>query len=153
MAEKIRYSANFKRNYMAVFALGLFCVMIMTELVLALSIPRFVQRENAFADEIRKRELIMLFDSARSECQNIPEKNETVRIEKKLLADTLDHLAVYLRKEADSLTRKDLDDLEPLVTQLHRIAARLKSGRNYSQESRLDSSEFINNFIKQRMDK
>ena len=149
MAKKIKYSANFKRNYMAVFALTLFCLMVATELVLALSIPTFIQKEDAFADEIRKRELIMLFDQARNECKNIPENNETIRMEKKLLEDTLDYLAAYLRNEADRLTPEDVEQLEPLVIQLHRIAARLKSGKTYSQESRLDSSAFINNLIQQ----
>lgn len=151
MAKKIKYSANFKRNYMAVFALTLFCLMIATELFLALSIPAFVQREDAFADEIRKRELIMLFDKARNECRDIPENNETIRMEKKLLEDTLDHLAFYLRKESDRLTPEDVAQLEPLVAQLHRIAARLKSGRTYSTESILDSSAFINDLIQPRI--
>jgi len=115
MAQKIEYSANFKRNYVAFFAFFLFAVMIFSEFFLAVSIPVFVQRENAYAEEIRKRELLMTFDHARQTCREIKESSEIIALEKKLLSDTLDHLAIYLRKESGKLTVEDVNNLYPHV--------------------------------------
>ena len=42
MAEKLTYSAKFKRNYVAVFATTLFFLMVASEIVLAVSIPAYV---------------------------------------------------------------------------------------------------------------
>ena len=89
MAGKLEYSADFKRNYMAFFAIFIFVLMISAELVIALSIPRFVNRENAFADQIRKREMLLRFDETRRNCSAIRESNSVLGMEKRLLSDTV----------------------------------------------------------------
>lgn len=150
MAQKLKYSANFKRNYVAFFAFVIFCIMIIFELILALSVPAFVQRENAYADEIKKRQMLLLFDVAQKTCRAIPEKDETIKLEKLLLTDTMDILAVYLRKESDRLTTDDVDKLDPLIKELHKIAAKLEKGIPYSSENKLDSAKYLDNLIKQR---
>lgn len=150
MAEKITYSANFKRNYVAFFAFFLFAAMILAECLLALSIPYFVQRENAYAEEIRKRELLLTFDHARQTCREIKESNETIAMEKKLLTDTLDHLAIYLRRESGKLTTEEVNKLYPLVKEMDRIALKLKAGKNFSRENRLTSAKYINNLLRKR---
>lgn len=150
MAQKIEYSANFKRNYVAFFAFFLFAAMIFSEFFLAVSIPIFVQRENAYAEEIRKRELLMTFDHARQTCREIKESSEIIALEKKLLSDTLDHLAIYLRKESGKLTVEDVNNLYPHVKKLDRVALRLKAGKTFSQESKLNSGRYINSLLNKR---
>ena len=148
MAGKLEYSADFKRNYMAFFAIFIFVLMISAELVIALSIPRFVNRENAFADQIRKREMLLRFDETRRNCSAIRENNSVLGMEKRLLSDTLDQLAIYLRRESDRLTPEDVNALYPLVTDLFKISARLKKSEPFSQENKLDSSFYLNNLLK-----
>lgn len=150
MAKELKYSANFKRNYVSFFALALFFIMIFAELTLALSIPRFVQRENAYAEEIRKRELILLFDTTRNLTNEVEETSETIKYEKKLLIDTLDYLAIYLRKESDRLTPEDVNKLSPQVVEMYKIAARLKKGESFSQENKLDSTAYLNALIQKQ---
>ena len=140
MAQELKYSANFKRNYISFFALALFFVMIVAEFTIALSIPHFVQREDAYAFEIRKREMLMLFDTTRTVCHDIKETSDTIKLEKKLLLDTLDYLAIYLRKESDRLTPEDVDRLSPQIVEMYKIAARLEKGESFSRESQLDST-------------
>lgn len=149
MAQKIEYSAKFKRNYVSFFAFTLFFLMIITEFVSALSIPRLIRRENAFADEIRKRELVLLFDATREKCKKIPEHNDAVKNEKELLSATLDHLAIYLRKESSRLTRQDVAALSPLIAKLDKIAERLHKNRPYSNQGEINSSKYINALVKE----
>lgn len=148
MAQNLKYSANFKRNYLVLFAFVLFTLMIVAELLLALSIPRFVQRENAYAREIRKREMFLLFDSSRNICRDIKEDSENIKLEKRLVSDTLDHLAIYLRREADRLTPEDVNALAPLITELYKIASRLKEGKAFSQENQLNSETYLASLLK-----
>ena len=79
MAQKLKYSAKFKRNYVALFAIAFFCVMLLAELLLALSIPVFVQRQDSYSREIKKREMLLLFDDAQNTCRSISEKDEILR--------------------------------------------------------------------------
>lgn len=153
MAPKITYSTNFKRNYVAFFALALFLLMILSELLLALSIPVVVQREDAFAKEVRKHRMLKLFDDTRTVCKKIDSKDEITLKEKQLLSDNLDYLALYLRKESDRLTPEDIDKLEPIVNDLYRIASKLKNSGSFAKENRLSSSSYIKFMIDQRTKK
>lgn len=148
MAKTLKYSANFKRNYLAFFALALFAAMIIAELSIALSIPHFVQRENAYAKEIRRREMFLLFDVTRNVCHDIKEESENIKLEKKLLSDTLDHLAIYLRRESGRITDDDVNQLSPLITELYKIASQLKNGKSFSQENQLNSQIYLNTLLK-----
>jgi hypothetical protein len=147
MAKKLKYSARFKRNYVAFFAIVFFFAILISELLLALSIPVFVNREDAYAKEIKKREMLLLFDETQRTCRAIPEKNENVKLEKMLLSDTMDILAAYLREESDRLTAEDVDKLAPQVEKLHRIAKQLESGAAFSSENKLDSTAYIKSII------
>lgn len=147
MAKKLKYSAKFKRNYVAFFAIVFFCAILLSELLLALSIPLFINREDAYAQEIKKREMLLLFDETQRICRAIPERSEHVKLEKMLLSDTMDILAAYLREESDRLTPEDVDKLDPQVKELHRIATQLESGKPFSGENKLDSSAYIKSII------
>ena len=126
----------FSRNCAAIAALN------------ATEISLTVDWENAFADQIRKREMLLRFDETRRNCSAIRESNSVLGMEKRLLSDTLDQLAIYLRRESDRLTPEDVNALYPLVTDLFKISARLKKSEPSSQENKLDSSFYLNNLLK-----
>ena len=151
MAQKITYSTNFKRNYIAFFALALFILMIISELLLALSIPAFIQREDAFAQEIRKRRMLLTFDETRTICKKMDVKDEISAMEKQLLSDNLDYLALYLRKEAERLTPEDVNKLEPIVNDLFIIASKLNHSGSVAKENRISSTSYIRSLIKKQV--
>ena len=148
MAEKLTYSAKFKRNYVAVFATTLFFLMVASEIVLAVSIPAYVKRENVLADEAMLREILLKFDDVRKNCEQVPEQDEVLVMEKQLMQSALDPLAMYLRDNANDLTSEDLQELSALLTDAERIVFRMKRGRPHSKANRLDSTAYINGLIK-----
>ena len=148
MARKIVYSAKFKRNYVAIFAVVLFLLMVAAEIALAVSIPAYMRREDVLADQVKHREMLLRFDAVRSSCSGITSKDETLMMEKKLISDALDQLALYLRKEADRLTPEEVDELDALVTQAGRLTNRLRSGRPLCRENRLDTAAYVNSMVK-----
>ena len=105
MAQKITYSADFKRNYVAVLAVALFLLMIAGEAVLAVSIPVYMKRENVLAEEVYLRETLLNFDGLRRMCNSIKSNDEVVMLEKKLIGSGIDQMALYLRHEANLLCR------------------------------------------------
>ena len=92
--------------------------------------------------------MFLLFDSSRNICRDIKEDSENIKLEKRLVSDTLDHLAIYLRREADRLTPEDVNALAPLITELYKIASRLKEGKAFSQENQLNSETYLASLLK-----
>ena len=148
MAQKIVYSANFKRDYVAFFAVILFFAMIASEVLLAVSVPAYMSRENVLANEVVKRKMLLRFDSVRAKCNNINSSNETLMLEKQLISEQFEQLAIYLRAESDRLTPDEILKMSDLMLDLERIVARLGAGKAYSKENRLDSSEYVNSLVK-----
>ena len=148
MAQKIVYSANFKRDYVAFFAVLLFLTMIVSEVALAITVPAYMRRENVLADEVIKREMLLLFDNVRYRCGKINSNDEILMLEKQLISSQLDQLAIYLRAESDDLTAAEIRQMHDLMKDVNKIVSRLEKGKAYSQENRLDSSVYINGLIK-----
>lgn len=148
MKQKITYSANFKRNYVALFAVLFFFLMIAAEVTLAFSIPAYMRRENVLADRVRHRDLLLNFDALRTKCKNIKPKNETVELERQLVSHALDQMAVYLRAEADNLTPDEVNELDTLFTSMTGIVDRLAKGRAFSSENHLNTASYVNHLVK-----
>ena len=79
--ENIIQSANFKRDYVAYFALGLFFAIVLGEIVIAVSIPAYLGKESAMANEVRRIKLRESFDMVRwqsfkTDCANANAKLE-----------------------------------------------------------------------------
>ncbi len=148
MAQKITYSADFKRNYVAVLAVTLFLLMIAGEIALAVSIPVYMKRENVLAQEVYLRETLLNFDGLRQSCNAIKSNDEVVLLEKQLISSGIDQMALYLRHEANRLTPEETRQIRIVTDELHRIVARLRKNQSFSQEKRLDSSAYIDSLVK-----
>jgi len=146
MKQKIEFSAKFKRNYTAILALIFFFLIIIGEIVLAFSIPAYINRENAMAFEVRKLKLLENFDHARRVCAKLPERDENFIMEKKLVSEALDQLAIYFNREKDHLTPDDVDKLTVTVNQLHKIVLQLNSrkGKSFSNSAKLNTAVWVN---------
>lgn len=148
MKQKITYSANFKRNYVALFAVLFFFLMIAAEVTLAFSIPAYMKRENVLADRVRHRELLLHFDQLRTRCKNIKPRTDAVEMERQLVSHALDQMAIYLRDEADNLSPDEVNELQALFGSMTKILDQLSRGRSFSRESRLNTAGYVNHLVK-----
>lgn len=137
------YSANFKRDYVAWFALVLFFLIVISEITLAIALPAYMRRDTAIALSVRRLRLIESFDAARNQVQQIKPKKETVRAELRLMSWTLNQMADHLRAHALKL---DSDQIAALQKQLDEISAgltQLKKDVPFSKEYKLDCTPYI----------
>lgn len=152
---KIKFTADYKRNYVAFMAVLLFFLIIAGEILLAVAIPLLMRNENLMRDEANRLDLLQQFDSARILCSRIGSKNQSgsddniLLQEKQLLTDALDSFARYMRNEGQNLTPGEVQKISAAVTELHKIAANLYKNGKYSRENRLDTSKYINSLLKQ----
>ena len=144
---KIQLSANFKRDYVAAAAIVLFFLIVIAEVVLAISIPAYLSRETAMAFEVRRIKLLEAFDNARRIASRKPPADPTAAAEMKLLGWELDNLAMYLRANR---TRIDSDEVAALQKSLDEILAllgQLARNRPFSQEYRLDTRAYLDAMV------
>ena len=141
------YSANFKRDYVAWFALGLFFLIVISEVTLAVALPAYMRRDTAIALSVRRLQLISSFDAARFQVQRINPKKETVQAELRLISWTLNQMADHLREHALKL---DSDQIAVLQQQLNEMSATLNQLQKdipFSREYKLDCNPYIRRIL------
>ena len=145
--QKISLSANFKRDYVAVSAVVFFFLIIAAEVVLAVSIPAYLSRENAMAFEVRRIQLLSSFDAARHAVGRNTPSDPTAAAEMKLLGWELDNLAMYLRVNRSLVNSDEVAALQKELDEIHALLNQLQRNRPFSKEYRLDTAVYIDPLV------
>lgn len=143
-------SANFKRDYIAYFAVISFFVIFIGELVLAVSIPAYLSRSSTLAREVRKIRLMESFDGVRSQARGVKTKNDNAALEKNLISWELDKLANYMRKHQKDLSSKEVAAVQKLIDEIGGLLGHLKKGKAFSKAIRLDTSVYVKSILNKR---
>ena len=141
--QSFKLSANFKRDYVAVSAVVLFLLIVAAEVVLAISIPAYLSRENAMAFEVRRINLLASFDGARYVVSHKMPADPTAAAEMKLLGWELDNLAMYLRVNRTLINSDEVAALQKALNEIHALLGQLQRNRPFSQEYRLDTAVYL----------
>lgn len=147
MANEILFSAKFKRDYVAALAVVIFFAIVLAEVVLAVSIPAYLQREDAMALQARRLQLLESFDAARNLGNSLKPNDETAALEARLVMWNLNLLATYLREHSADLTGEEIASLQKDVRAFTGILARIQSGETLCSERKLDTSFYVNSLI------
>lgn len=143
-------SANFKRDYIAYFAVISFFVIFIGELVLAVSIPAYLSRSSTLAREVRKIRLMESFDGVRNQARGVKTKNDNAALEKNLISWELDKLANYMRKHQKDLSSKEVAAVQKLIDEIGGLLGHLKKGKAFSKAIRLDTSVYVKSILNKR---
>ena len=85
-------------------------------------------------------------DSARDQAK-ASSRDEIKQAELRIVRWSLDGMADYLRENAVKLDAEELKSMQDTVNSMLQITTRLRKGRAYSREQRLDTSFYINSLI------
>lgn len=143
-------SANFKRDYIAYFAVISFFVIFIGELVLAVSIPAYLSRSSTLAREVRRIRLMESFDGVRNQARGVKTKNDNAALEKNLISWELDKLANYMRKHQKDLSSKEVAAVQKLIDEIGGLLGHLKKGKAFSKAIRLDTSVYVKSILNKR---
>ena len=143
----IKLSANFKRDYVAATAIVLFFLIVIGEVVLAISIPAYLSRESAMAFEVRRIKLLSAFDNARNTASRRIPSDPTAAAEMKLLGWELDNLAMYLRANRTRIDSDEVAALQKALDEIRALLGQLQRNRPFSQEYRLDTRVYLDAMI------
>lgn len=143
-------SADFKRDYVAYFAVISFFVIFVGELILAVSIPAFLNRSSSMAREVRRIKLMESFDSVRGLLRSAKPGNDNAVLEKNLITWELDKLANYMRNNQKELSSDEVAQVQKLIDEIGGLAGHLKQGKAFSKAIRLDTGVYVKSILKQR---
>ena len=151
MAEHIPISemmtAEFKRDYIALAALIAFAVILLGEAALAFSIPWYLHRENALADQVAKLKLTEEFDSLRRGIASARPATEAAKAELQILEWNSNLLADYLRTEVESLSPEEVAELRRFIRSSTVWMGKIRSGKSFSRVNQLDTRNYIDQLI------
>lgn len=143
-----KYSASFKRDYIAGAAVVIFVLIVISEVVLAVTLPVYMKKENAMALSVRRLQLLETFDNLRLYARHLKSDNNTVQSEIKLLVWNLDKMADYLRQYTQYLSS---DEIAILQSQLNEIGASLNflsKQKPFSREYKIDYTPYLERIMK-----
>ena len=141
---RLKYTANFKRDYVAGAALVIFFLIVCGEIFLAVALPIYMNREASLAVSVRRLRLMESFDFVRHRARSMKLKDDTSDSEAALLMWNLDLMAAYLRKYSQYLTGEQLAVLQQQLNDMDAAVTQLSRGIPFSHEYRLNCTPYIN---------
>ena len=147
---EIIQSANFKRDYVACFAVFLFFAIVVGEIVIAISIPSYLNRSTAMAKEVRRIKLRECFDRARNLAKDVKCSNENAVLERNLVSWELNKMANYLRKNTDSLSSEEIARFQKIVNESDAILRHINKKNSFSRPVKLDTAGYVNSIMSKK---
>ena len=144
---QIIQSANFKRDYMAYFAVILFCAIVIGEIIIAIAIPTYLSRSSAMAKEVRSIKLRESFDSVRYYANSVKCANDNAVLERSLVVWDLNKLAKFLRTNGENLSGEDIAKLQKIVNETGAILRHIGNKKSFSRSVRLDTGGYVNSLM------
>lgn len=140
------FTAKFKRDYVAAFAVVIFFFIVLAEITLAIGIPGYLLKSDLWALQIQRQNLVEKFDAMRHSATKVKIKDTGAEEENKLIVWTLNMMASYLRNSRERIKADQAGALLADLTSLQLIAGKLaQEGKPYSREIQLDNTGFIRN--------
>ena len=136
--DKALFTANFKRDYVAYSAVGIFALIVLAEVVLAVSIPLYFVRSDLWDLQIARQQLAADFDGLRNWCDRMKLKNADAVEENNILLWNLNLMANYLRANGKRLGRDEIRALSADLTAMRRIAKYIEKDRPFNVPARLN---------------
>ena len=147
MSKPILWSAKFKRDYVAFSAVVIFCLIVLAEIALAVSIPAYLERENAMALQVRRLRMLESFDGARYFLEHTKNNEEKAVMELRLISWNFNLLSVYLRENSGKMTGDEISEVTASIRELDTLARKIDSQGAVCEEYKLDPTFYLNALV------
>lgn len=141
--DKSLFTANFKRDYVAFSAIGIFFLIVVAEVVLAVSIPAYFVRSNLWDLQIAQQDLLRDFDDLRGRCNHFSGRNPDVTEENNILLWNLNLMSNYIRVNQKRLGWDEIRSLKEDLKQMRQLHNRLARGKAFNQPRSLNAGKML----------
>lgn len=126
--EKLMQSANFKRDYVTALAVGLFILMFLCEICVAVSIPLAINHTSIYAEHGTRQRMVASFDTLRMICIMPGAINlSQINTEKNFIRTDLDMLSSHLREYNRTMPMSDVDEVIAKIQTYNTIVGKLNA--------------------------
>jgi len=136
------YSAKFKRDWVALFAVSFFFFIVFSEFVLALGIPLLIKHATFYAEQEARQRMLDQFDLTRHmtyDGSGFPGVGQ----ERGVLLWDLDLLALYLRRYAPEMSLSEINETALDIQAIQTIVARQNETGAYCRELKLSTDAYL----------
>ena len=126
--EPLIQSANFKKDYVTALAVGLFVIIVLCELCVAIGIPVIISHTTLYAEHGVRQTMLTNFDFTRMLCRIKPQyPHPTIDMERELIRWDLDLLSSHIRDYNRTMPMTDVEAINEDLRQYGTILAGLNS--------------------------
>ncbi|MDD5698710.1 MAG: hypothetical protein PHH77_08860 [Victivallaceae bacterium] len=147
--DKSLLSANFKKDYVAYSAVGIFFLILAFELFLAVFIPLHLEMQDVWSEEVARQEMINRFDYLHRLFLRFRSKRDSAQNEAGIVINSLTPLADYLRQYQYQLRPEQIKEINETLGSLEGLYNHLMHQGAYSTDLKLKPEKFINRLKKE----
>ena len=139
------FSARFKRDYVALLAVILFFLILLSEVGMAISLPLLVRHQELWERQVSKQEMATFFDSVRDGMRHVAENSkDRIAGESNLIVVALDEMAIYLRRNVDFVNQEQINRINAELNRIPVFKNRYASMKKpYSTQLELNVDEYL----------
>ena len=139
-----------RKDYITYLAVILFVMVIASEILLVVWLPKKLHSEIMWQDQIAKEEMIELEDLLRAYMIDLKPKYREITGEIELVQDSLNELARYLREYKDYILRSQTDRINICLKGFQNVyVANFKQGKTFIITEKLDSKPYLDKLLLQ----
>ena len=154
MAKIAVQSVKFKRDYMMGLAFLLFFLIVISECFLAIWLPWHLKLDSVWAKQVKRQELIDLFDMVRWRARRTGERQpKPVSSESMIICRSLDRAASFMHKHGKELSPQQCNEFMGVILKLNTPSALLFNGKAYSKVIELDSRKYVQSLRGMKIEK
>ncbi|MDD3154443.1 MAG: hypothetical protein PHS41_06210 [Victivallaceae bacterium] len=140
--DKSKFSANFKRDYGMIFAVALFFLIVVAEVVIAIGTPILIRQESVWAQRVARQRMISSFDYLQAMAwQGLKEKK--LQGEASIFVATCDLLGIYLRENSGKLNAAEIASVSETLEAMQQLYQRMSTRGGFSGETELKFNHIL----------
>ena len=148
MDKKFPVATLRRKDYITYLAVLLFVMVIVSEILLVVWLPKKLHSEIMWQDQIAKEEMIELEDLLRAYMIDSKPRYREMAGEIELVQDSLNELARYLREFKDYISRSQTDRISACLKGFQKIfAGNIKQGKSFILDEKLDSKPYLDKLL------
>ena len=130
----IKYSANFKKDYITTVVIILFVFTFVSEIFLAFYMPLKLRDSSLWDKEASLQQLIVRIDAARGQFQKLKSKDITVQSQANLGADFMYELTEYVRTNRNILSLDNIHQIDMMLRRFESDIENFKKDKFHGQD-------------------
>ena len=138
----IKYSANFKKDYITAIVVILFIFTFVSEVFLAFYMPLKLRDSSLWDKEASLQQLIAKIDGVRGQYRRLKSKNIIIQSQASLGADFMAEITEYIRSYRNILSLDNIHKINLMVSRFEADIANFSKDKSYGEDLNVNTKAY-----------